>query len=242
LKTLWTALADIESRVMIARIVLLLLVLSVAAQAQQGGSAQFPIKDGSGEPMANHGLSAEQMAQVVRLPGLVQVSGAKPSKPGDVTLYQFYDLNCPFCREAAADIDKLMGSDPTLRLVLVPYPVLSMQSIEGARVELALREIGTPQQFLEFHRKIYATRGVIDGNRALAVAETMGFDRERIIDVANRKSITETMTAHARLGTALKLNATPSYVIQGIAILGHPGLEPLRKVVASVRLCKAVVC
>ena len=50
------------------------------------------------------------------------------------------------------------------------------------------------------------------------------------------------MTTHAKLGTALKLVATPAYVIQGVAILGHPGLEPLRKVVASVRSCKAVVC
>jgi protein-disulfide isomerase len=44
------------------------------------------------------------------------------------------------------------------------------------------------------------------------------------------------------LGTALKHMATPAYVVAGVAILGHPGLEPLRKVIASVRRCKAVVC
>jgi protein-disulfide isomerase len=223
---------------MIARIAFCLLMLSAVASAQQFGPAQFPIKDDDGDPMSNRGVTAEQMAQVAKLPGLVGVGGAK----ADVTLYQFYDLNCPFCREAAADVDQLIRSDPALRLVFVPYPVLSVQSVEGARVELALRELGTPQKFLEFHRKIYDGRGIIDGNRALAVAQALGFDRQKIIDAANHKRITEIMTVHAKLGTALGLSATPAYVIQGVAILGHPGLEPLRKVIASVRSCSKVVC
>jgi protein-disulfide isomerase len=224
---------------MIARraLVLVLMLLSVTVRAQQFGPAQFPIKDDDGDPISNHAVSAGEMKQVAGLPGLVDVSGN-----GDVALYQFYDLNCPFCREAAADVDSLIHTDPMLRLIFVPYPVLSVQSVAGARVELALRELGTPQQFLEFHRKIYAGRGVIDGDRALAVAQAMGFDRQKIIEAANSQKVTATMTAHAKLGTALKLMATPAYVIAGAAILGHPGLEPLRKVVGSVRRCKAVVC
>ena len=50
------------------------------------------------------------------------------------------------------------------------------------------------------------------------------------------------MKAHARLGAVLKLVATPAYVIQGAAIVGHPGFDSLRKVVGSVRSCKKVVC
>jgi protein-disulfide isomerase len=224
---------------MFARIALCLFltVLSVVVWAQQFGPATFPIKDDDGDPISNHALSAGEMKQVAGLPGLVDVSSK-----GDVTLYQFYDLNCPFCREAAADVDDLIRTDPALRLIFVPYPVLSVQSVAGARVELALRELGTPKQFLEFHRKIYAGRGVIDGDRALAVAQAMGFDRQKIIDAANAPHVTATMTTHAKLGTVLKLMATPAYVIAGAAILGHPGLEPLRKVVASVRRCNAVVC
>jgi protein-disulfide isomerase len=188
--------------------------------------------------MSNRVVSADLMAKVGRLPGLVPVGNPK----GDVTLYQFYDLNCPFCREAARDVDTLVRTDRALRLVFVPYPVLSMQSVEGARVELAVRELLTPERFLEFHRKIYAGRGIIDGARALAVTQEMGIDRKKIVDIANAQRVTDTMIAHAQLGTVLKLIATPAYVVQGVAILGHPGLEPLRKIVASVRSCKAVVC
>jgi protein-disulfide isomerase len=214
------------------------LLLSLAAQAQQFGPAQFAIKDDDGDPITNFSLTADQMAQVARLPGSVTVGNPK----GDVTLHQFYDLNCPFCREAAQDVDELVRSDAALRLVFVPYPVLSVQSVEGARVEHAVRELGTPQTFLQFHRKIYAGRGVIDGARALAAARELGLDQKRIIEVANTAAITEVLKAHAIVGNNLKLVATPAYVVRGVAILGHPGLEPLRKVIAAVRACRKVVC
>jgi protein-disulfide isomerase len=116
-------------------VVALLLAGMSAAFAQRIGGPQFPIKAGDGTAVANHALSAEQMAQVERLPGLVDATVAK----GDVTIYQFYDLNCPYCRRAAADIGKLIAADSALRLVFVPYPVLSVQSIEASRVELAVR-------------------------------------------------------------------------------------------------------
>ncbi len=222
---------------LLAALVAVPVLVPVLATAQQIGSSQFAIKADDGEPLSNHKLSDAEVAQVEKLPGLVDATTAK----GNVTLYQFYDLNCPYCRAAAADVDKLITTDPALRLVFVPYPVLSVQSVEGSRVELAVRELA-PQRFLEFHRKVYAGRGVIDGNRALAVTDAMGLDRKKIIDIANTQRVTDTMVAHSKVGAALELMATPSYVVQGVALVGHPGYEPLRKIIASVRSCKAVVC
>jgi protein-disulfide isomerase len=225
---------------MIVRVALtvVLLALASAALAQQFGAAQFPIKAKDGKPIVNHAVTAAQMAKVAGLPGLVPVGKPK----GDVTLYQFSDLNCPFCREASRDVHDLVRADRMLRLVYVPYPTLSAQSVEGARVELALREIATPQQFLEFHRRVYSGRGIIDGARALEAAREMGFDLQKVVEIANARHVTETMTRHARLGTELKLLATPSYVIQGVAVVGHPGLETLRGLVRSVRACKKAIC
>lgn len=224
---------------MIVRFALLtvLFVMPLVAAAQEFGPAQFAIKADDGGPMSNHALDAAEIAQVEKLPGLVDATTAK----GNVTLYQFYDLNCPYCRAAAADVDKLINTDPALHLVFVPYPVLSVQSVEGSRVELAVRELA-PQRFLEFHRKVYAGRGVIDGARALAVTDAMGLDRKKITEIADTQRVTDTMITHSKVGSALKLVATPAYVVQGVAIVGHPGLEPLRNIVASVRRCKAVVC
>ncbi len=225
---------------MMVRIALafLLVVLPLGAGAQQFGPAQFPIKADDGDLLTNHSLTADQLAQLERLPGSVVAGNPK----GDVTLYQWYDLNCPFCREAARDIDDLVRTDKALRLVFVPYPTLSVQSVEGARIELAVRELVPPQRWLEFRKRIYAGRGTIDGARGLAVVDAMRLDRNKIIEIANADRTTETMKTHAQLGDATKIVATPAYVIQGVAVLGHPGLEPLRKLVRSVRTCKKVVC
>jgi len=207
-----------------------------AASAQQLG-AQFPLKGADGTPIANHRLAADLMAQAAKLPGAV-VAG---NPDGDVTVIQLYDLNCPFCRRAAQDIDELVKSDRGIKMVFVPYPILSAQSVEGGRVELALREID-PRQFLEFRRRIYLTRGTIDGARSLAVVKEMGIDPVKVIELANAPRLTEILRAHARFASAAKLVATPSYVVADVAIVGHPGLKTLRSVAAAVRKCKAVVC
>jgi protein-disulfide isomerase len=215
---------------------LALLAVATAASAQQL-IAQFPLKGMDGTPIANHRLTAELAAQVTKLPGTV--TAGNPS--GDVTLLQFYDLNCPFCRRAAQDVDELMKSDRGLKMVFVPYPILSAQSVEGGRVELALRQID-PKHFLEFRRRIYQTRGTIDGSRSLAVVKEMGIDQAKVIELANAPSLTGILKAHAQFASAAKLFATPSYIVADVAIVGHPGLKTLRSVVASVRKCKNVVC
>lgn len=214
----------------------LVLMLSNGAEAQQL-TAQFPLKGVDDTPIANHRIASDLAAQVLRLPGAVPAG----NPDGDVTLVQFYDLNCPFCRRAAAEIDELLKTDRALKLVFVPYPILSAQSVEGGRVELALRELGA-DKFLEFRQRIYKTRGTIDGARSLAVVQEMGLDQRKVVELANTPNLTATLKAHAQLATQLKLFATPSYVISGVAIVGHPGIKTLRGVVSAVRKCKAVVC
>src|SRR5690242_17707760 len=108
-------------------------VFATVASAAQFGPDQYPIKSDEGDPITNFDLTPQLSARLAKLPG--QVTVGNPN--GDVTLVQFYDLNCPFCREAAADIDALVRADQKLKLVFAPYAVLSVQSAQGALVELA---------------------------------------------------------------------------------------------------------
>lgn len=217
--------------------VLLVAAASVASFAQQL-QFQFPIKDGKGEAVANHRVDPATAAQLEKLPGSVVAGNPK----GDVTVVQFYDLNCPYCRAAQRDVDELMRTDSKLRMIFVPYPILSVASIEAGRVELGVVKLGTADQFLEFKRKVYAGRGTIDGARALAAAKELGLDQGKIVEIANDDDTTDILKTHARLANAMKLVATPSYVVNNVAIVGHPGFVPLQGVIASVRKCKKVVC
>jgi protein-disulfide isomerase len=218
---------------------ILVLVFSTAiASAAQFGPSQYAVTDDNGGPITNFDLSPLLLQRLDKLGATVAVG----NPTGDVTLYQLYDLNCPFCREAARDVDTLLKADPKLKLVFVPYPVLSVQSVQAGKVEVAVAQLGTPEQFMEFHRRVYAGRGTIDGMRALAVAQELGFDQQKIIAAADADDVTDILKSHAQFGSAAKLIATPSYIVNGVAILGHPGLKALKKVVASVRACGKVAC
>jgi protein-disulfide isomerase len=208
------------------------------AMAQHPGTAQFQIRDSGGELNTNFALGPEFGMKLGALAAQMPVGNLN----GDVTVYQFYDLNCPYCREAAADVDTLVRSDPKLKLVLVPYPVLSVASVQGALIEAGASKSMTPAQYLDFHKRIYAGRGLIDGPRVLVAAGEFGLDKEKLAAVSNTEATLNVLRANADFGTEAKLGVTPAYIIGGVVILGHPGLKPLQTVVKAMRTCGKVVC
>jgi len=217
------------------------LVPTVDAGAQARDRAmqlvsEFPLRNDDGQRLPNH--SVKLVAPIDKLPGVVVA--ANPN--GTTTLVEFYDLNCPYCRIASGDIADMVAVDPELRLVLVPYPVLGIASIAASRVELAVAKLGTPRQFYEFHHEIYARRGVTDGLRALEIAHTLGFDERVLTKLGDSDEITAMMKAHVALGNSLGLAATPSFVIDGVAILGYPGRDGLQKIIDAARTCGKVAC
>jgi protein-disulfide isomerase len=223
----------------LARKLVVVFVLSLGlvagARADQG---DFPIRADDGEIIANHRISAQLEDQIGKLPNVVVA--ANPA--GKVTLYEFYDLNCPYCRQASADIDALVKSNPNLRLVLVPFPVLGIPSILGARVEYGVVQLATPEQFYRFHRLVYEGRGVIDDKRAFAAAKEIGLDPKKLWDLANSESFAGDMKQHLRLGDALGIQATPGLVIKGVVFVGYPGRKALAGVVEAAQRCGKVMC
>jgi protein-disulfide isomerase len=217
-------------------LVALICVVATAASAAQFGPDQYPIKSDEGDPITNFDLRPELSARLAKLPG--QVAVGNPTH----TPFAPQDLNCPFCREAAADVDALVRADKKLKLVFAPYAVLSVQSAQGALVELAAGELLTPEKYLELHRRIYAGRGLIDAPRVLAAAEAIGLDRQELAESANTESMLAILKQNADFGSDAKLIATPAYVVNGVAILGHPGLKSLQAVIRSVRSCRKVAC
>jgi protein-disulfide isomerase len=198
--------------------------------------AEFPITGDDGQFVPNH--TVKLLGPIDTLPGVVTVGNPN----GKTTLVEFYDLNCPYCRIASADIADMVDLDHDLKLVLVPFPVLGVPSIAASRVELAVAKLATPGQFYAFHRKVYAQRGTTDGARALAIAASLGLDVQALARLGDSDAITETMKAHVRLGDSLGLAATPSFIIDGVAILGYPGRYRLQAIVDASDACGKITC
>ena len=216
-------------------VLLMLLIAPAAAQADEGF---YPIIADDGTVIGNHRVSVETESRIEKLAGIV-IAG---NPQGSITLAEFYDVNCPFCRAASGDIDALLKRNNKLRLVLVPFPVLGIPSIQGARAELAVARLTSAQEFYRFHRMLDSERGTVDGTRALAAAAAIGLDQAKTLAVANEDGLADIMKAHVRLGDALGIQATPGFVIKGVAINGYPGPKALAKLVDSVDRCGAVIC
>jgi protein-disulfide isomerase len=153
---------------------------------------------------------------------------------GDVTLVEFFDYNCGYCRGALADMNKLLEADPDLRFVLKEFPILGPGSVEAAKVSVAVLKQAR-DRFLEFHRALLSSRGQVDGARALRVAGELGLDVEQLRKDAARPEVDEVLGDSQRLAIRLGINGTPGYVVGEEVIPGAIGYGGLAEKIASVR-------
>jgi protein-disulfide isomerase len=159
---------------------------------------------------------------------------------GDVTMVEFFDYNCGYCKRALTDMMELMKADPKLKVVLKEFPVLGPASVEAAQVATAVRmQDRAGKKYLEFHQKLLTGRGQVDRARAIAAAKEVGLDMARLEkDMASdevRASLAERMELAEKLG----LNGTPSYVIGPDVVIGAVGAAALKEKVEAARACAA---
>lgn len=154
---------------------------------------------------------------------------------GDVTLVEFFDYNCSYCKRALADKLALIKSDDKLRVVLKEFPVLGPGSIEAAQVSVAAYLQDPGKKFLDFHQKLLGGRGQADKARALAAAKEAGYDTARIERDLQRPEVRATLEEVMQLAEALGINGTPTYVIGNSVVPGAVGLDALKKQIAEAR-------
>jgi protein-disulfide isomerase len=159
---------------------------------------------------------------------------------GDVTLVEFFDYNCGYCKRALSDLMGLMKADPKLKVVLKEFPVLGPGSVEAAQVATAVRmQDRTGKKYLEFHQKLLTGRGQADKTRALAVAKEIGLDVAKIEKDMAGDEVKATIEESFKLAEALGLNGTPSYVVGTDVVIGAVGANTLKEKINSARCGKA---
>src|SRR6266851_7296282 len=159
---------------------------------------------------------------------------------GDVTVVEFFDYNCGYCKRAMTDMLDLMKNDGKLRFVLKEFPVLGEGSVQAAQVAAAVRmQDKTGKKYFEFHLKLLGGRGQADKARALAVAKEVGFDVARIEKDMGSDEVKAQIEESFKLAEALGLNGTPSYVVGSEVVVGAVGLGSLKEKVNAARCGKA---
>lgn len=154
---------------------------------------------------------------------------------GKVTMVEFFDYNCPHCKDAVSDMVDLLKTDHDLRFVLKEFPILAQGSVEAAHVGVAVRmQDPTGAKYLAFHEKLFSTRGMVDRARALAVAQAVGCDMAKIDKDMNSPEAQTTINEDMKLADAIGVDGTPSYVIGDQLIVGAIGFKSLQQKIVAM--------
>src|SRR6266508_347521 len=159
----------------------------------------------------------------------------------DVTVVEFFDYNCGYCKRAMTDMLDLLKGDGKVKFVLKEFPVLGEGSVQAAQVAVAVRmqDKTGGKKYLEFHQKLLGSRGSADKARALAVAKEVGLDMSRLEKDMASEEIKTTLAESFQIAEAVGLNGTPSYVIGNEVVIGAVGLPALKEKVNLARCGKA---
>lgn len=177
-----------------------------------------------------------QQALVARRKDLLQDPrshvGGNPK--GDVTLVEFFDYRCGYCKRVHPTVKKLLEEDGNIRFVYKEFPILGPESIYAARAVVASRNQG---KYLEYHNALMEMRGSFAKDRVLGAALSVGLDVEKLEkDIDTLKSDADGIfQLNFGLAQDLDINGTPAFIIGKTVIRGAAELAALKQAVAEAR-------
>ena len=160
---------------------------------------------------------------------------------GDVTLVEFFDYNCSYCRAALPDLAALLAEDPNLRVVLKEFPILSNVSIDAARIAVLVGDADV--DYWTFHEALFTSRsGQVDKQVALDAAAGLGLSPVNLELDMGTEAVSETIQTSYEIAKALNITGTPTYIIGNEIIPGAIGIDELRTRIANMRACGETKC
>ena len=159
--------------------------------------------------------------------------GGNPN--GDITIVEFMDYRCGYCRKAKADVDELVKSDGNIRFVLKEFPILGEDSILSSRFAIAVLQLHGPVAYKAAHDGLYALRGPADAATLTRLATDLGLDPLPIMARMNADDVTKVIATNRALADAMSLTGTPAFAINKTLLRGYVPLEGMRAIVADER-------
>ncbi|MFB2594610.1 DsbA family protein [Paracoccus sp. p4-l81] len=151
---------------------------------------------------------------------------------GDVTVVEFFDYNCHFCRRNTAALAEVIGSDPGLRVVMREWPIFGPGSEAAATVALAASQ---QRKYWPLHQALMASRGRVDEGVALRAAQGLGLDMDRLARDRKAPAVAAHLAQSEVLANALRLMGTPTFVIGREVHFGAASTADLREMIATAR-------
>jgi protein-disulfide isomerase len=158
---------------------------------------------------------------------------------GDVTIVEFMDYNCGWCKKSMSEVSTLLKSDDKIRVVFKEFPIFGEHSEYAARAALAAAK---QNKYWDLHQAMFSHDGQVTTDVVNQLAEGLGLDMAKLKTDIESKEIGEHIAANMQLGKELAINGTPAFIIDDQVYGGYVPLDGMLASVAQVRANGCKLC
>lgn len=154
---------------------------------------------------------------------------------GDITVVEFLDYRCGFCKRAFPAIEELVESDGNIRFVVKEFPILGAASVLGSRYAIATKMVVGDDAYKTVHDELMMMRGDLSDATLERLSADLDFDHAAIVAMMEDEKVTEIIQANRELGQILQINGTPTFIMGDQFVRGFIELDQMRAIVDDQR-------
>ncbi len=154
---------------------------------------------------------------------------------GDITVVEFMDYRCGYCRKAHPDVTELIASDGNIRYIVKEFPILGEQSVLASRFAIAVKQVEGDDAYYDTFDTLMTMRGEVSEEGLSNLSEDKGYDTKAVFDAMNGEAVQTIIAENRELAQRLQINGTPSFVIGDELLRGYIPLDGMRQIVEEER-------
>lgn len=174
----------------------------------------------------------EQHSEAIFNDGYSWVGG---NPDGDVTIVEFFDYRCGYCRRAHPEVTQLLELDGNIRYVAKEFPILGENSLVSSRFALAVREVAGDAAYKAASDALIALNADMDEPVLRRLADTLELDADAVIAAMDSDAVTTQLAQTRELAQSLQITGTPSFVMGDQLIRGYVPLDAMLQIVDEAR-------
>lgn len=154
---------------------------------------------------------------------------------GDITMVEFLDYRCGYCRKASAEVEQLINGDGNIRCIVKEFPILGEESVISSRFALSVRTVGGDDAYKAAHDALITYKGSYEEPALRRLAEGLGIDADAVIAGMNDPEINKILQANRDLANILQISGTPTFVMDDTMLRGYVPLDQMQAIVKDIR-------
>jgi protein-disulfide isomerase len=154
---------------------------------------------------------------------------------GDVTLVEFLDYRCGYCRRAHPEVRELVSTDGNIRKIIKEFPILGDESVLASRFAISVKQVEGDDAYAAMSDMMMTHRGAFTEDTLSRLADEAGLDADAIIERMDAPEVDEVIQKNYALAQAMSIAGTPTFVLGETMLRGYVPLDAMREVVADVR-------